>query len=63
MKGAQGDWQAGDEEQARFAAEEAVKVDNAWKSIFGSAVNSISIPEDSGSGGLTDDSDLPVLGG
>lgn len=69
IEGAQGDWQASDEEQAKFAAEEAVKVDDAWKAIFGSAENSISIPEDSGNSGLTDDSDnaddsdLPVLGG
>ena len=69
IEGAQGDWQVSDEEQAKFAAEEAVKVDDAWKAIFGSAENSISIPEDDGNSGLTDDSDnaddsdLPVLGG
>ena len=44
IEGAQGDWQASDEEQAKFAAEEAAKVDDAWKSIFGSASNSIVVP-------------------
>ena len=55
IEGAQGDWQASDEEQAKFAAEEAAKVDDAWKAIFGSAENTIVIPEDSGeNGGLFD---------
>ena len=69
IEGAQGDWQASDEEQAKFAAEEAVKVDDAWKAIFGSAENSISIPEDDGNSGFNmndglDDSDgEPVVGG
>lgn len=69
IEGAQGDWQASDEEQAKFAAEEAVKVDDAWKAIFGSAENSISIPEDNGSNGFDmsdseeNNDDLPVLGG
>ena len=48
--GATGDWQLSDEELARFAAEEAVKVDEAWSGIFGSADNSITVPEDNGSG-------------
>lgn len=47
--GAQGDWEASDEEQAKFAADEAAKVDAAWSSIFGSANNTIVIPEDDGS--------------
>lgn len=47
--GAQGDWEASDEEQAKFAADEAAKVDSAWSSIFGSADNTIVIPEDDGS--------------
>ena len=57
--GATGDWQLSDEELARFAAEEAVKVDEAWSGIFGSADNSITIPEDDGSsnGGFFDMSD------
>lgn len=69
IEGAQGDWQASDEEQAKFAAEEAVKVDDAWKAIFGSAENSISIPEDDGNSGFNmndglDDSDgEPIVGG
>ena len=68
IEGAQGDWQASDEEQAKFAAEEAVKVDDAWKAIFGSAENSISVPEDSGSNSFDtndndqDNSDVPMLG-
>ena len=64
--GAQGDWEASDEEQAKFAAEEAAKVDEAWSGIFGSADNSIIIPEDDGStsGGffdMTDDDIDPEL--
>lgn len=47
--GAQGDWEASDEEQAKFAADEAAKVDAAWSGIFGSADNTIVIPEDDGS--------------
>ena len=68
--GAQGDWEASDEVQAKFAAEEAAKVDEAWSGIFGSADNSITVPEDNGSnnGGffdMTDDegNNDPVLGG
>lgn len=68
--GAQGDWEASDEVQAKFAAEEAVKVDEAWSGIFGSADNSITVPEDNGSGNggffdMTDDegNNDPVLGG
>lgn len=48
--GAQGDWEASDEVQAKFAAEEAAKADAVWSGIFGSADNSITIPEDNGSG-------------
>lgn len=61
--GAQGDWEASDEVQAKFAAEEAAKVDAVWGGIFGSADNSITIPEDDGSsnGGFFDmgDDELP----
>ena len=61
--GAQGDWEASDEVQAKFAAEEAAKVDAVWSGIFGSADNSITIPEDdgSGNGGFFDmgDDELP----
>ena len=49
IEGEQGDWDASDEEQAKFAAEEASKIDAAWSEIFGSAENSITIPEDDGS--------------
>ena len=69
--GAQGDWEASDEVQAKFAAEEAAKVDEVWRGIFGSADNSITIPEEDASnnnGGffdMTDDegNNDPVLGG
>ena len=46
--GAQGDWEATDEDQAKFAADEAAKVDAAWSGIFGSADNTIVVPEDNG---------------
>lgn len=68
--GAQGDWEASDEVQAKFAAEEAAKVDEVWRGIFGSADNGITIPEEdvSNNGGffdMTDDegNNDPVLGG
>ena len=48
--GAEGDWETSDEEQAKFAAGEADKVDSAWKALFGSASNSIVIPAESASG-------------
>lgn len=61
--GAQGDWEASDEVQAKFAAEEAAKADAVWSGIFGSADNIITIPEDDGSsnGGFFDmgDDELP----
>lgn len=46
--GAQGNWEASDEDQAKFAADEAAKVDAAWSGIFGSADNTIVVPEDNG---------------
>lgn len=46
--GAQGDWEASDEDHAKFAADEAAKVDAAWSGIFGSADNTIVVPEDNG---------------
>ena len=55
--GAQGDWEASDEDQAKFAANEAAKVDDVWSGIFGSADNSIVIPEDDGNSGLFDMTD------
>lgn len=69
--GAQGDWEASDEVQAKFAAEEAAKVDEVWRGIFGSADNGITIPEENGSNNngdffdMTDDegNNDPVLGG
>ena len=61
--GAQGDWEASDEVQAKFAAEEAAKADAVWSGIFDSADNSITILEDDGSsnGGFFDmgDDELP----
>ena len=64
--GASGDWESSDEEQAKFAADEAAKVDEVWSGIFGSADNSIVIPADDGSsnGGffdMTDDEIDPEL--
>ena len=60
--GQQGDWEASDEEQAKFAADEAAKVDEAWSGIFGSAENIITVPEDDGSssGGFFDITDEEV---
>ena len=69
IEGEQGDWEASDEEQAKFAADEAAKVDAAWSEIFGSADNSIVIPADSGNVNMYDDEtgddtdDIPMLGG
>ena len=63
IEGEQGDWEAGDEEQAKFAAEEAAKVDEAWSGIFGSAENSITIPEDDGSSGFDTDEDIDEFDG
>lgn len=65
--GATGDWQLSDEELAKFAADEAEKVDAVWGEIFGSTENSIVIPEDDSSNNsgffdMTDDeidSELP----
>ena len=57
--GAQGDWEASDEEQAKFAADEAAKVDGVWKDIFGSAENTINIPEDDGSSGGFNMDEIP----
>ena len=67
--GAQGDWEASDEEQAKFAADEAAKVDDVWSGSFGSADNSIVIPEDDGNSGFNMEGDFegldgePVIGG
>ena len=70
--GAQGDWEASDEVQAKFAAEEAAKVDEVWRGrIVGAADNGITIPEEDdryNNGGffdMTDDegNNDPVLGG
>ena len=58
-----------DEEQAKFAADEAAKVDDVWSGIFGSADNSIVIPEDDGNSGFNMEGDFegldgePVIGG
>ena len=60
--GSEGNGGASDEEQAKFAAGEAAKVDAAWSGIFGSAENVIVIPEDdgSGSGGFFDMTDEDI---
>ena len=61
--GAQGDWEASDEDQARFAAEEAAKADAVWSGIFGSAENSIVIPAEDNGGGFNTEGDLEGLDG
>ena len=67
VEGEQADWQASDEEQAKFAADEAAKVDGAWSEIFGSADNSIVIPADSGNVNMDEALEgadgTPILGG
>ena len=67
IEGEQGDWEASDEEQAKFAADEATKIDAAWSEIFGSADNSIVIPADSGNMNMDEDLEgavgTPILGG
>lgn len=52
IEGKQGDWEASEEDQAKFAADEAAKVDAAWSGIFGSAENTITIPEEDQNGGF-----------
>ena len=59
IEGQQGDWQASEEEQAKFAADESAKVDEAWKAMFGSAENTIVIPEDDGGNSGFDMGDMP----
>lgn len=67
VEGEQADWQASDEEQAKFAADEAAKVDAAWSAIFGTAENSIVIPADSGNMNMDEALEgadgTPILGG
>ena len=67
IEGEQGDWETSDEEQAKFAADEAAKVDSAWSEIFGSADNSIVIPADSGNMNMDEELEgavgTPMLGG
>lgn len=54
---------------AQDAADEAAKVDDVWSGIFGSADNSIVIPEDDGNSGFNMEGDFegldgePVIGG
>ncbi len=50
LEGAKPDGSASAEEQAKFAAGEAAKVEAAWKALFGSASNAIVIPAESASG-------------
>ncbi len=63
IEGQQSDWEASEEDQAKSAAEEAAKVDGAWKAIFGAAVNSITIPADDGNSGFDMNDDEGLLGG
>ena len=48
IEGQQPDDSADAEEQAKFAAAEAAKVDAAWSTIFGAAENIIAVPADDG---------------
>ena len=61
------DREASDEDQAKFAASEAAKVDAAWSAMFGSADNSIVIPADSGNMNMDEELEgavgTPMLGG
>lgn len=50
IEGQKPDESAGAEEQAKFAADEAGKVDSAWKALFGSAGNALVVPDESDSG-------------
>ena len=65
VEGQQGDYETSEEAQAKFAADEAAKVDEVWSGIFGSADNSITIPEedDGSSGGFNMEDDLEGLDG
>ncbi len=54
IEGKQADGSLTDEEQAKYAKTEAKKVDKAWKKIFGSAKNKITIPKDSGNSNFFD---------
>lgn len=56
------------EEEAKLAAAEYAKIDNAWENIFGKKPHNLAIvPEDSGNGGgglfPSGDEDMPVIGG
>lgn len=58
------------EDRAKTADAEYQKIDNAWKSLFGSLPqNQIVIPEDNGNNGggggliIPDDEDMPIVGG
>lgn len=56
------------EEEAKLAAAEYAKIDNAWEAIFGKKPHNLAIiPEDKGNGGgglfPSGDEDIPVIGG
>ena len=67
IEGQKADESVSAEDQAKFAAEEAAKVDSAWTALFGSVNNSIVIPaegDDSGNAsGLIGFEDDGMLGG
>ena len=63
IEGQQPDYNASAEEQAKFAAEEAAKVDSAWKALFGSASNSIVIPAESETGEAGSENNGGLIGG
>lgn len=51
IQGIPADWQAPEEDQARQAADEAKKLDDAWEAVFGAAENIAVIPAPSDNGG------------
>ena len=56
------------DEEAKLAASEYAKIDNAWEAIFGKKPHNLAIvPEDNGNGGgglfPSGDEDIPVIGG
>ena len=59
IEGQKGDPQASEEDQAKFAADEAAKVDAAWKAIFGSAKNTVVIPASNGGNSGFNMNDMP----
>ena len=58
IEGEKPDSAASAEDQAKFAAGEAAKIDSAWAAIFGSAGNSIVIPTEDNQNGFDMNADV-----